>query len=90
MAGAAAVGLTTWILETPNTLEDGLLLGVVFGLAPVLALTLASRTAHPGEDRTSPADPLSSWRADRNYGLVGGCVVGVTVGLVGVLTGYIG
>jgi hypothetical protein len=59
-------------------LVPGLTLGVVFGLTVGLLLGLRQ----PPTEATSPLDPLSLWRRERQLGLVYGLVFGLEVGLV--------
>ena len=65
----------------------GLGIGVVFGLAAVVAAGLSDAFADP--DSTSPQSPVVAWKYDRRYatvvGLVAGLVAGLVFGLVAVL-----
>jgi hypothetical protein len=66
-----------WQLTAGGESEFILALGLGFGLTA--GLLLGSR---PSMEATSPLDPQSLWRRERQSGLVAGLVVGLVVGLV--------
>ncbi|MBV8540466.1 MAG: hypothetical protein JO268_07995, partial [Pseudonocardiales bacterium] len=66
-----------WFKITTGTgVGFGLALGLGFGLTAGLLLGV-----RPPMEATSPLDPRSSWRRERQYGLIFGLVVGLVVGL---------
>lgn len=60
-------------------LSPGLALGLVFGLTVGLLLGLRQ----PPTEATSPLDPRSLWRRERQFGLVFGLVLELVTGLTG-------
>jgi len=76
LALGLALGLAVWFAVGPVP-------GLLFGLLPVIVFGLAQPATGDG----SPSDPLTVWRADRNYGLVVGLLAGLTVGVMFLLVG---
>lgn len=74
--------LTTGLLYglgLEHGLRPGLALGLVFGLTVGLLLGLRQ----PPTEATSPLDPWSLWRRERQFGLVIGLVIGLVTGFTG-------
>ncbi|MGH3829214.1 MAG: NACHT domain-containing protein [Pseudonocardiaceae bacterium] len=63
-------------ITTGTDVGVGLGFGLSFGLTAGLLLGL-----RPSMEATSPLDPQSSWRRERQFGLVFGLVLGLVVGL---------
>jgi hypothetical protein len=68
-----------YILTYGLALNVGLGLGLVFGI--MLGLLLGLR--QPSTEASSPLDPLSVWRRERQFGLGLGLIVGLMYGLMG-------
>ena len=89
-----AYGLVSGLVSGPVAgfrLTRGLVIGVVYGLVFGLTAGLSLGLRQPPTEATSPFDPRSLWRQERQLGLglVSGLVFGLTGGFVdGLLFGF--
>jgi hypothetical protein len=67
----------------------GLVGGVVIGLVGGLMVGIAKGLSQPAAKATNPIDPITFWRRDRRFWLVGGLMVGIVSGLAHGLMGRI-
>jgi hypothetical protein len=92
LAGGFAFGLAYGPLllkffEFMDGLLVGLVGGVVIGLVGGLMVGIAKGLSQPAAKATNPIDPITFWRRDRRFWLVGGLMVGIVVGLAHGLMG---